>query len=214
MARSIEQPRNLRSERTRAELLAAMRSLLEEQGFQALSMAAVAERAGVSRRAVYLHFNSRSDLVTALFDYVSREEGLTESLQAVWDAPTAEDALDEWARHLARYTPRVLAVDSAVELVRDHDEDARRHHRTVVRQQRANARRLARRLHGDGVLAPGWTVDTATEMLWALMSSDIVRRLVGDLHWSRRQLADHLVRTFRSVFVTPAPPNERIEACR
>lgn len=209
MARSIEQPRNVRSERTRAELLAAMRSLLEEQGFQALSMAAVAERAGVSRRAVYLHFNSRTDLVTALFDYVSREEGLAESQQAVWDAPTAVAALEEWARHLARYTPRVLAVDSAVELVRDHDDDARRHHRTVVRQQRANARRLIRWLHEDGVLAPGWTVDTATEMLWALMSSDVVRRLVVDLHWSRRQLAEHLVRTFRSAFVTATPHDER-----
>ncbi|HEX5118839.1 MAG TPA: helix-turn-helix domain-containing protein [Pseudonocardiaceae bacterium] len=203
MARSIVEPRNLRSERTRAELLAAMRSLLEEQGFQALSMAAVAERAGVSRRAVYLHFNSRTDLVTALFDYVSREERLAESLRAVWDAPSGVDALDEWARHLARYTPRVLAVDNAVELVRDQDDDARKHHRTVVRQQRANARRLIRWLHEDGVLAPGWTVDTATEMFWALMSPDVVRRLVVDLHWSRRQLAEHLIRTFRAVFVTP-----------
>lgn len=203
MARSIVEPRNLRSERTRADLLAAMRSLLEEQGFQALSMAAVAERAGVSRRAVYLHFNSRTDLVTALFDYVSREEGLAESVRAVWDSPSAVEALDEWARHLARYTPRVLAVDNAVELVRDQDDDARKHHRTVVRQQRANARRLIRWLHDDGVLAPGWTVDTATEMCWALMSPDVVRRLVVDLHWSRRQLAEHLIRTFRSVFVTP-----------
>lgn len=203
MARSIVEPRNLRSERTRAELLAAMRSLLEEQGFQALSMAAVAERAGVTRRAVYLHFNSRTDLVTALFDYVSREEGLAESLQAVWDAPSAVAALDEWARHLARYTPKVLAVDNAVELVRDHDDDARKHHRTVVRQQRANARRVIRRLHEAGLLAAGWTVDTATELLWALMSADVVRRLVVDQHWSRKQLAEHLERTFRSVFVTP-----------
>ncbi|HEY1571697.1 MAG TPA: helix-turn-helix domain-containing protein [Pseudonocardiaceae bacterium] len=203
MARSIVEPRNLRSERTRAELLAAMRSLLEEHGFQALSMAAVAERAGVTRRAVYLHFNSRTDLVTALFDHVSREEGLAGSLQAVWDAPSAVDALDEWARHLARYTPRVLAVDNAVELVRDHDDDARKHYRTVVRQQRANARRVIRWLYQDGVLVPDWTVDTATELLWALMSADVVRRLVVDLHWSRKQLAEHLVRTFRSVFVAP-----------
>jgi AcrR family transcriptional regulator len=38
-------------------------------------MAAVADRAGVSRRAVYLHYASRAELVTALFDYVSEQEG-------------------------------------------------------------------------------------------------------------------------------------------
>jgi AcrR family transcriptional regulator len=203
LVRSILEPRNTRSERTRAELLAAMRSLLEEQGFEALTMSAVAQRAGVSRRAVYLHFNSRSDLVTELFDYVSREEGLVKSQQAVWDAPSAIEGLAEWARHLARYTPRVLAVDGAVELVRNDDRDARRHHQTVAKRQRANARRLVTWLHDDGVLAPGWTVNTATDMMWALMSSDVVRRLVVDLRWSRRQLADHLVLTFRSVFVRP-----------
>lgn len=203
MARSIVEPRNVRSERTRAELLAAMRSLLEEEGFEALTMSAVAQRAGVSRRAVYLHFNSRSDLVTELFDYVSREEGRTRSQQAVWEAPSAVEALEEWARHLARYTPRVLAVDGAVEQVRNDDDDARRHHQTVAKQQRASARRLIKWLADDGVLAPGWTVNTGTDMLWALMSSDVVRRLVVELRWSRRQLADHLVLTFRSVFVRP-----------
>jgi AcrR family transcriptional regulator len=209
LARSIVEPQNLRSERTRAELLAAMRTLLEERGFEALTMATVAQRAGVSRRAVYLHFNSRSDLVTALFDYVSREEGLAKSQEAVWEAASAIDALDEWARHLARYTPRVLAVDGAIELVRNHDDDARKHHKTVARQQRASARKLVKWLQDDGVLAPGWSVDTATEMLWALMSSDVVRRLVVEVHWSRKQLAEHLIRTFRSVFVRPgAVPDE------
>lgn len=201
MARSIEAPRNLRSERTRAELLGAMRTLLEERGFEALTMAAVAERAGVSRRAVYLHFNSRSDLVTQLFDYVSDQERLVESQRPVWEAATALAALDEWARHLARYTPRVLAVDSAVDRVREVDPDARRHHQTVCRQQRASARKLMKRLEEEGLLAPGWNPATGADMMWALMSAEVVRRLVVELRWSRRQLTDHLIQLFRSVFV-------------
>lgn len=201
MVRSISAPRNLRSERTRAELLGAMRTLLEERGFEALTMAAVAERAGVSRRAVYLHFNSRSDLVTQLFDYVSEQERLAESQRPVWEAPTALAALDEWARHLARYTPRVLAVDSAVDRVRQVDADARRHYQTVCRQQRANARRLIKQLEDEGILAPGWNPSTGADMMWALMSAEVVRRLVVELRWSRKQLTEHFIQLFRSVFV-------------
>src|SRR6266516_4545079 len=67
VTRMIAQPQNARSRRSRAGLLDATRELITEGGFDTLTMAAVAERAGVSRRAVYLHFRTRAELVTALF---------------------------------------------------------------------------------------------------------------------------------------------------
>ena len=98
-------PSNARSRRTRAALLASARSLLEQDGFEALTTAAVAERAGVTRRAVYLHFASRSELVADLFDFVSEAEGLAASIGAVWASTDAAAALEEWAAHLARFHP-------------------------------------------------------------------------------------------------------------
>src|SRR5688572_23279920 len=56
----IETPANSRSRRTRSALLSAARDLLEEGGAEALTMSSVAERAGVTRRAVYLHFGVRA----------------------------------------------------------------------------------------------------------------------------------------------------------
>src|SRR6266508_6390719 len=83
MLDSVEEPRNARSRRTRAALLDATRALLEEHGTEWLTMAAVAERAGVSRRAVYLHFASRAELLTELFGHVSeRSEEHTSELQS------------------------------------------------------------------------------------------------------------------------------------
>lgn len=67
MAKTISAPQNARSRRSRAALLDATRELITEGGFDALTMAAAADRAGVSRRAVYLHFATRAELVTALF---------------------------------------------------------------------------------------------------------------------------------------------------
>src|SRR5690242_13342874 len=119
-----QRPANARSRRTRAALLAAARALLEEHGFEALSMASVAERAGVSRRAVYLHFASRGELVGALFEYVAESEGLQATVQTVRLAPDAATALDNWARLEATYHARILGVARALEHVGREDPDA------------------------------------------------------------------------------------------
>jgi AcrR family transcriptional regulator len=199
--KAIDEPRNGRSRRTRAQLLAATRDLLEEGGFESLTMAAVAERAGVSRRALYLHFASRTELVTALFDYVGEQEGLLDSLRRVWDAPDAGAALAEWAAHVARYHPRVLAVDRAVDRVRRADPDAARHWETVARNQQAAVRRLAGRLHDEGRLAPQWTVESAADMLWALLAPGVVERLTVERGWSPGRFADQLALLLRSTFL-------------
>lgn len=163
-------------------------------------MAAVADRAGVSRRAVYLHFASRSELVAALFDYVAQTEGLAESTAPVWDAPDAAAALDEWARHMARYHPRLIAVSRAVERVQRDDPDAAAHRERVVRAQLGNCRRLAEWLEREGRLAPPWTVETATDMLWALISTDMIEGLLTR-RWSRRLLGERLGLLLRSTFM-------------
>lgn len=198
---SITEPTNARSRRTRTALLDATRSILEDKGFEQMTMAAVATHAGVSRRAVYLHFPSRAALVDGLFSHIATSEGLGDSTNRVWAAPDARSALDEWARHLARYHTRLLAVSRAVERVRRVDADAARHHQRVVRAQMANCRRLARWLDDEETLAAPWTVETATDMLWALISNDMIEGLVVDRRWSQRQLANHLATLLRSTFV-------------
>jgi AcrR family transcriptional regulator len=200
---AITEPANARSRRTRAALLAATHAILEERGFEALTMTAVAERAGVTRRAVYMHFPTRSALVGELFDYVAQVEGLAASLEHVWTAPDAVSALDEWAAHLARYHPRLLTVDRAVQRVWRDDPDAAAHRARVVKAKLTNCRRLAKWLAEEGRLAPGWTTASATDMLFALIASDVIEALIVDRRWSRARLAEHLALLFRSTFATP-----------
>jgi AcrR family transcriptional regulator len=197
----IARPANARSRRTRAALLEAARELLEGQGFEALTMTAVADRAGVTRRAAYMHFASRSDVVAALFDHLAETEGLAASLAKVWRAPDAVTALDEWAAHIARYHPKLLAVDRALQQVWKHDADAAAHRARVIAEKLANCRRLADRLADEGCLSQAWTPATAADMLFALVASDVVEALLVDRRWSRRQLADGLGVLFSSTFV-------------
>lgn len=197
----IAEPANARSRRTRAALLAAAHAILEEHGFEALTMTTVAQRAGVTRRAAYLHFPTRSELVRALFDHVAETEGLAQSLKPVWTAPDSVAALDEWARHLARYHTRLLAVDRALQRIWRDDPDAAGHRRRVAREKLANCRRLVRRLVAEGRLARTWTPATATDMLYALISSDMIEALIIDRRWSRSRLGELLGVVFRSTFV-------------
>jgi AcrR family transcriptional regulator len=171
-----------------------------------MTMAAVAERAGISRRAVYLHFPSRVDLINALFDHVNAEEDLAGSLAPVWAAPDATAALDEWARHLARYAPRVLPVSLAVERVGRTDPDAAGHWTLAVEHRRSTCSRVIARLAVEDLLAGPWTVRTGTDMMLALVSNDVLRTLIVDCAWSEDRLAGHLSALFRATFAARPSP--------
>jgi AcrR family transcriptional regulator len=167
-----------------------------------VTMTRVAERAGITRRAAYLHFDSRESLLAGLFDFVASSEGLEESIARVFAAPDAVAALDEWARHLARYHPRLIAIDRAVERVYQLDPDAAAHRRRVIAAQLDSCQKLATWLARDNALAPGWRIETARDMLWALISTDMIDGLLNERGWREDQLAEHLALLFRSGFTS------------
>ena len=197
---------NARSRRTRLALLAAARALVEQEGVPALTMASVAERAGITRRSVYLHFATRTELITALYEYVNETAELAASLEQVWQAAEAVTALDEWAHHLARCHIHLVPFGRAFQRVRGADPDAEHYWDLIMRQWRGSCRRLAEWLAADERLAKPWTVTTATDMLWALMSFDVLDALVVDRRWSPKKFARRLSVLLRSTFVTPAAP--------
>jgi len=207
---TIEHPHNARSRRTAAALLQAARELIEQDGLTDLTMTAVAERAGITRRSVYLHYATRTELLTALYRSLGETDDLAASLQAVWDSPDAASALTEWAEHIARAHPRILGVLRAVERARAGDPDAADLWQTTQTNWHRGSTRLMTWLADNGRLAAGWTVEDAADMMWALMSLDVLERLHTDRRWTPRQFADHLATLFHRTFVTgeatPAAP--------
>jgi AcrR family transcriptional regulator len=200
VTKTIGQPQNARSRRSRAALLDATRELITEGGFDALTMAAIAERAGVSRRSVYLHFTTRAELVTALFSRLDETEEIGASLQRVWDSPDAVTALAEWGRHIARIHPKILPVMLAAERARHIDPDAADLWRTGQHRWLLGARRLADWLAREEQLAEPWTPATAADMIWSLMSPDLLSRLVHERRWSPRRTGDHLAVLLTAAF--------------
>jgi AcrR family transcriptional regulator len=160
----------------------------------------------VSRRAVYLHFDSRAQLLAELLLHLGQAEALGASLQRVWNSPDSLAALDEWAHHLARAHPRIMLIARAVDQVRRADPDAAAMRAEIMRRWRLGCRRLMTWLDHEGNLAEPWTVDSAADMLWALMSWDVLEGLLIERGWSRESYADHMALLFRATFTSSGMP--------
>ncbi len=86
----VSRLQRLRSDETRAGLIAAARALFSERGFANTSTEQVVNAAGVTRGALYHHFNSKEALFREVF--VALEEEFVETARHV-----ASPQADAWA---------------------------------------------------------------------------------------------------------------------
>jgi AcrR family transcriptional regulator len=202
VAARIERPQNARSDRTRTAILDALWRLIEEHGAEDVTIDQVARLAGSSRRAVYLHFASRTELLLGLFHHMNERLDLHTALRPIQEATTPEAALAAWARFTAEYHWRILPVARAIDVARRSDPAAQAMWDQAMTGWLSGSRQLAAALAASGRLAPPWTVDTATDMLWALSGVELVEDLITDRQWTVEAYGAALetltVRTFLS----------------
>lgn len=197
----IAEPQNQRSRDTRAAILDAAWHLLEHAGGSAVTMTAVADEAGISRRGLYLHFATRGQLFSALLDHIDDRLDLASSVRPLLEAPDAVTALDAWARHTATYHARLVPVARAVDRSRDDDPDAESLWQRSMTAWYRGCQALAAAIAAEERLAEGWTVETAADLLWALMSVEFVDDLVTGRSWSVDELASRLSMLVRRTLV-------------
>jgi AcrR family transcriptional regulator len=95
-----QQTKNLRLRRTQTLLREALIALIEERGFEALTIGEITERAMVSRAAFYRNYQDKYDLVEQIF-----EEAMSALLGAVGDLGQDHPA-EIWVKffeHIASY---------------------------------------------------------------------------------------------------------------
>jgi AcrR family transcriptional regulator len=95
-----QQGKNLRLRRTQKLLREALIELIEERGFEALTIGEITERAMVSRAAFYRNYQDKYDLVEQIF-----EEAMSALLGAVGDLGQEHPA-EIWVKffeHIAEY---------------------------------------------------------------------------------------------------------------
>ncbi|HMG29388.1 MAG TPA: hypothetical protein VK585_04645 [Jiangellaceae bacterium] len=103
----------------------------------------------------------------------------------------------------------MLAISRAAERLRGFDPDAAQHRERYLSEQIVACRRLAAWLEREGRLAPGWTAETAADMLFGLISTDLLERLLHERGWPHRRLARHLALLLRSTFLSQEARDNR-----
>ena len=118
-----------------AEILAAALEVFAERGFQAARLEEVAKRAGVSKGALYLYFETKADLFRAVVT-----DAVSPNIDRVKALASAEVPFEQAARMglgmLARHVVTDRRITGVVKLViaesRNHPELATIWHETVV----------------------------------------------------------------------------------
>ena len=152
---------------TRERILRAALKLLEGGG--RMRMSDIAREAGVSRQALYLHFESRTDLLietTRHLDRISRsEEKLTPSRMA----ETGQERLDAFVTAWSYYLPRISSSARTLIALGETDAEAREAWASRMQDMREGCEAAIQALARDGDLAPEWTPERATDLLWTLL---------------------------------------------
>lgn len=186
-----------RAVRSRGRLVEATQDLLAERGFAALTVEAVAERAGVARTTVYRNFGSLPDLVAAALDALSLPPAPPDSGDVMADTIQVLGGLAEALRHSAwgRLVPALLHAA-------DHDEGLAEVQRRFVQRRREGLLSVLRQGVREGRLRADVDVDLLCD---ALAGALYYRRLVTRQAWGAGAVAALAQQVLGPCLVEPAP---------
>ncbi|MFF3768090.1 TetR/AcrR family transcriptional regulator [Streptomyces sp. NPDC001922] len=189
MPAASSQPRrprsgNRRDEAARLAVLHAADDLLVEHGFGALTVEAIARRAGVAKQTIYRWWPSKVEI---LLDTLIEDSG--KRLPVPTERPTAE-SIRGYLRALARFLTRDPAGKVLLALIAEaqhHPDTAERFHQRYLGPRRAQERDMLARAIDAGEVSPGLGPDATLDALvgpivyGALTGASVPRGLVDTL---------------------------------
>ena len=183
--------RTLRDEQartTRARILESARQLLLAGGYQHLTIAALAESAGVSVQTIYNSVGNKAAVIKAVYDVTlagdddPRAMNDRPEFRALADAPDGASLLRAYAalsRSIAERVGPLLAV-----LLTNSDDEVRAFAATVEEERlRGNATMVGQFVRRFG-LPPGLSRQRAIDIVWTLTSPEVFDRLIRQRSWS------------------------------
>ena len=186
---------------TRRRILEAACQLLEAGRGKNARMSDIAKRAGVSRQAVYLHFDNRTDLLVATTLYLDEVKGIDERLAASRTAVDGISRLTAFVDAWTGYIPEIYGVAKALMILRDTDPEAADAWNGRMLAVRHGCAAAIHALERDGQLSDSYSAEQATDLLWALLSVRNWEQLTQESGWSQAEYNSHVQKLVRSVFV-------------
>ena len=173
---------------SRERILETAAALVAERGAAEVTMAEVARESGVSRQLVYLQFENRAGLFTAVTHFLDAQAGMRErftELSALEPVAALEGVMRAWIDYLPSILPVARELQAAALAGTDGGEAWDVRMDELRRLFRAAARRVELR-------AP-WTPDTAADWMLARTHLTAYDLLVVRRGWSHEDFADHTI---------------------
>jgi AcrR family transcriptional regulator len=194
-------------------VVVSARDLFVERGYVATTIAAVAERAGVSADTIYSTLGSKSALLHEVLDQVIGGDDepvplLERSGPAAVRAETDQRRqLTMFATGITDQLERVRPVDDMLRSAAAVDAGAAELRADLQLRQRKEAMRaVISWVAANGPLRDGLSAKDAAAILWTLTSPDVHRLLRDDSGWSRKRFESWLRQSLvESLLPEPEP---------
>lgn len=183
---------------TRIQILEAARAIFEELGYYDAGLGAVAKKAGVSRQAIYLHFQSKAELLTALHLHIYATDVLPAiERHPMTDAAPALEELDSMIAVDVDVVSRVWRIHEALQMARRQHPEVEETLRPREEDRYRPMLDLGRRLKREGALPAHIPAGMFADMLWGLLGVGTYRSLVLERGWSLDQYRRWVRNTIR-----------------
>ena len=172
--------------------------MFEELGYYGAGLGAVAKKAGVSRQAIYLHFPSKAELLSALHLHIFATE-VVPALERHprGDAMSALDALDAMIAVDVEVVSKVWRIHEALQIARRQHPEVEETLRPREEERYGELLDLGHQLKRERALPPNIRVGTFADVLWGLISVGTYRSLVIERGWSLNQYKRWIRSTIR-----------------
>lgn len=187
-------------EETRQRILTATVELLKSGRPTEVRMSDIARRAGITRQAVYLHFATRAELLTAAVQYVDELYDADALMAPSRAATSGLERLDAFIDGWGAYIPKVYGIVKGLLAVYDTDEAAAAawdDRRAAIRHGCDAAVQALKR---DGLLRQG--PKDATDTLWGLLSVELWDFWVRQAGWSHAKCISQMKVVARAAITT------------
>jgi len=189
---------------TRTKILQATLDLLLAEDGTGTRMSDVAKRAGVSRQAVYLHFDNRADLLVAATLYLDDLLGTKARLAPSRAALSGIERLDAFVLAWGSHIPEIHGVAKALIAMSSTDAAAAAAWGNRMQDVREGCEAAITALVKDGTLSDCFTPQDATDVLWTLLSVDNWENCTIICGWSQEKYLKMVAISARQLFYVPA----------
>jgi AcrR family transcriptional regulator len=192
--------------RRRAVVVAA-RVLFERDGFRPTTIAAVAERAGVSAESIYKGFGTKAALAKAVFDLVvaGDDEPVPVWRRSEADAirvePDVRRKIVMYTRGLAARQQRSAKVQILIRDGAHTDESLAALWQQLLAERLTGMTMLGRHLIESGQLREGIELDEVRDVLWTYTAVELYELLVVERGWPLDRYADWIGRAVTAALV-------------